>query len=239
MMNFLFLLFCLNLQAQLTPHISTDVTDQQKIDHFVQENKCKQGVSENGQTEFKTRNGNEQVSYIDERKAQDLFRSIKSQTDKMTFNHPEDGCYSRAYVSAKLLQDLGVGSLKVFIRGQIRVNTPHSPRDSIGWKYHVAPAVCVKQDGQYRLMVFDPSLFEKPVHVHSWFLKMSQHKPYVIQELFTTDRYTYSVKQSKGPSPGKFTEEFMREANEKNNEHIIYEEGEYGAPEKVLPGAIY
>jgi hypothetical protein len=70
-----------------------------------------------------------------------------------TFLYPDDGCYARADVMAHELEDLGRPS-KVFVFGNLHVDTDNSPAGFVSWWYHVAPLVVV--DGKPQ--VIDPSL---------------------------------------------------------------------------------
>jgi hypothetical protein len=101
---------------------------------------------------------------LDQAKA--LFESMAAQKD-IPFNWPKDGCYARAHVMAKRIQEAGeVEPGKVWSFGALTVDTPHG---NVTWAWHVAPSVPVAtEDGGVEAMVIDPSLFDAPVTVETW-----------------------------------------------------------------------
>ncbi len=66
---------------------------------------------------------------------------------------------------------------KDFIEGYLQVKTDSKKYPLVSWGWHVAPVAYVKQpNGSNKLMVFDPSLFNRPVTVNEWQQKMIHKK---------------------------------------------------------------
>ncbi len=88
------------------------------------------------------------------------------------FQYPANGCSGRAQEMCRLIErhldpspknvvakvwNIGDGSL-------LTVKTENNPDCAVSWFYHVAPVVKAGK----KLLVIDPSLFEKPVTVAKW-----------------------------------------------------------------------
>ena len=65
---------------------------------------------------------------------------------------------------------LGLGPQKVWIRGNLDVQTKNNPSCHVRWGWHVAPTLCVRGPGffQTQRMVIDPSLFTNPITEAAW-----------------------------------------------------------------------
>jgi hypothetical protein len=114
-----------------------------------------------------------EASVISEKSALELFEQFKSDK-KMAFEFPIDGCYARATMMARIAEDNNVKVAKIYAEGILRVLKASKDFPEVTWGYHVAPIVGVKQvDGAIVNMVFDPSLFDKPVTVDAWLDRMS------------------------------------------------------------------
>lgn len=92
--------------------------------------------------------------------------------------YPDDGCFARA---ALAILNLGKWSYavpkKVFVFGDLLVNTKNAPGGSVSWWYHVAPLVEVNGD-KY---VLDPAIEPKnPLRLEDWLARMSQ-KPEALE----------------------------------------------------------
>lgn len=89
------------------------------------------------------------------------------------FLYPDDGCWARAHEMYRLMLLESVISKKVWIYGNLHVNTKNNPSCGVSWGWHVAPTVCVKGSGWLGWLfrsekVIDPSLFGTPVTKAIW-----------------------------------------------------------------------
>lgn len=84
--------------------------------------------------------------------------------------YPDDGCFARAaMVNRQAFRSFYPTPNKVFAFGNLRVKTPHSKRGVVGWWYHVAAIVQVK-DKKY---VIDPSIeLTRPLELQEWIKRM-------------------------------------------------------------------
>jgi hypothetical protein len=112
------------------------------------------------------------ISVIEQSKANELFRKFV-RNKEIPFKYPLDGCYARAHEMARMAEKEQVLMGKVFTEGNLQVKTNYQKYPIVQWGWHVAPIAYVKQpNGKTVLMVFDPSLFGKPVSVKEWNQKM-------------------------------------------------------------------
>ena len=110
----------------------------------------------------------DEVSVISLKTAQKLFKKLAADPN-VPFKFPEDGCYARAHYMAQQLEKSKIISAKIFLHGEyLHVDAPTSPNKEVYWGYHVAPVVKVKVGKDIVPMVFDPSIFDGPVHVKEW-----------------------------------------------------------------------
>jgi hypothetical protein len=85
------------------------------------------------------------------------------------FLYPDDGCWARAHEMCRLMIAAGVSPRKVWIDGNLHVNTKNSPYCYVDWGWHVAPTLCVRHRFWWvEDMVIDPSLFTTPVPEATW-----------------------------------------------------------------------
>jgi uncharacterized protein (UPF0216 family) len=91
------------------------------------------------------------------------------------FLYPDDGCWARAHEMCRLMiKHLGLRPNKVWIYGDLHVDTKNNPICSVSWRWHVAPTLCVRYRrygwllGERKMMVIDPSLFFGPVDEATW-----------------------------------------------------------------------
>lgn len=98
---------------------------------------------------------------------------------------------------ARIAQKQGLTMAKVFTIGQLQVRTGNPGYPLVQWGWHVAPIIDVRRDdGQVVKMVFDPSLFDRPVTIDEWNNRMLDAVPASeggftprIQATFVTSRY--------------------------------------------------
>ncbi len=102
------------------------------------------------------------------------LRFIK-QNDKMrrsSWMYPDDGCWIRADLASKNLVDEGLETSKIYIFGNLRVETPYSFSGEVTWWYHVAPVVKLNSE----IYVFDPAIeSSKPLLLKEWILKQTNN----------------------------------------------------------------
>ncbi len=112
-------------------------------------------------------------SRISEKEANELFQ-IFSADSSMNFQAPFDGCYARATQMARSAESRGIIMGKVFSVGRLQTLIRYLNKNRlIRWSWHVAPVVkVIDSSGGEVMMVFDPSLFDKPVTVSMWNEKM-------------------------------------------------------------------
>jgi hypothetical protein len=111
-------------------------------------------------------------------KAQQVFDAMNATScDPLTvpppcipFLYPDDGCWARAHEMCRLMIDMGLKPRKVWIQGNLYVNTKNNPNCHVWWGWHVAPMLCVRGPGRFQTqeMVIDPSLFITPVSKATW-----------------------------------------------------------------------
>ena len=114
-------------------------------------------------------------------RAQEVFDALAANPD-IPFDYPPDCCYARATEMARMMDQMGVESGKVWTYASPRgalvpmasrnqpVRFPPGRRgQQVKWGYHVAPTVDVIQpDGSVQKMVMDPSLTRGPVTIAEW-----------------------------------------------------------------------
>lgn len=90
---------------------------------------------------------------------------------RLTWLFPDDGCYARAELMAKLLEKKNSFSpVKIFAFGDLSVYSSNIPGGIVNWWYHVAIAFKF----QNTLYVIDPSIEPKhPLTVEEWVKAMS------------------------------------------------------------------
>jgi hypothetical protein len=118
--------------------------------------------------------------------AAQVFRWLASQRD-IAFRYPSDGCYARAHLMVRRMQQRGYKPHKVwaFQNGTpLHVSTANHPAGYVEWRYHLAPILRVRFDGgQQGWYVIDPALFRAPATIAQWrdALKKpgSRYTPYI------------------------------------------------------------
>ena len=107
------------------------------------------------------------TSEISEGEAAELFWFL-SNAD-IPFNYPDDGCHARAHKMRRLLIEKGFESYKIWLYGDLQVDTVNHPDCGVLWTWHVAPTLRVRTGpGSVELRVIDPSLFTEPVPEEEW-----------------------------------------------------------------------
>ena len=100
-----------------------------------------------------------------ERVLEDPFQA-PSFMRRLTWLYPDDGCYARAAMMKNFLAESGyLKPSRVFIFGNLRVETDNSPRGYVTWWYHTAPVVRI--NGQ--VFVLDPAISPSgPMAIQDW-----------------------------------------------------------------------
>lgn len=88
---------------------------------------------------------------------------------RISWLYPDDGCFARAALAREKIEDQwGRPIAKLFIFGNLEVQTPNSPDGSVQWSWHVVPLV--KINGV--LHVIDPAIDPMhPMTAKAWALK--------------------------------------------------------------------
>jgi Glutaminase len=86
------------------------------------------------------------------------------------FLYPDDGCWARAHEMCRLIINMNLSPRKVWIQGNLHVDTRNNPSCQVWWGWHVAPTLCMRGPVffQVHTMVIDPSLFTTPVSEATW-----------------------------------------------------------------------
>lgn len=148
---------------------------------------------------FGDRRGVVDVSVISPEKAQLLFDEMRSNKD-IPFDFPLDGCFARATAMSRMAEEQKIEMGKVYAEGVLRVKSGDKRFPEIMWGYHVAPVVYVQKDDKPELMVFDPSLFDKPVSVNEWtdIMKATGNPPASVSATYYGSRYQLGPRYSEG-----------------------------------------
>jgi hypothetical protein len=109
-------------------------------------------------------------------RAQQLFDLVNSKVccpasspaPCIPFVYPDDGCWGRAHEMARLMIGDGAQPAKVWIYGNLRVQTTNNPICHVDWGWHVAPTLLVDTGAGAVPYVIDPSLFPGPVPKTTW-----------------------------------------------------------------------
>jgi hypothetical protein len=112
-------------------------------------------------------------------RAQEVFDAIGATTcDPLTvpapcipFLYPDNGCWTRAHEMCRLMIAMGLSPRKIWISGTLNAATRNRDDCIVRWGWHVAPILCVRSGGFFpkaESMVFDPSLFPRPVTQADW-----------------------------------------------------------------------
>jgi Glutaminase len=85
---------------------------------------------------------------------------------RISWIYPDDGCFARAGLAILNFANWAVDlPKKVFVFGDLLVQTPNSPSGEVGWWYHVAPIVEVNQQKYVLDPAMDPN---QPMKLEDW-----------------------------------------------------------------------
>ncbi len=89
---------------------------------------------------------------------------------RISWLFPDDGCFVRADFMIKKLKEYGYEFKKVFLFGNLEVETKNTFSNKVSWWYHVAPVIRVGE----KLYVLDPSIEpERPLELSRWVLRQT------------------------------------------------------------------
>jgi hypothetical protein len=165
------------------------------------------------------------ISEVSAEYAQLLFDELKALPD-IPFDYPEDGCFARAHAMVKHLDQQGIHMAKVFLHGDLRVETHKSPKGYVEWRYHVAPMMMVRNGNKKSLYVFDPAIFDRPVTLEEWIQVQTSHPGGSKDKISYARRFTYdlwrprqSYVESDTQDMQDFLERFMQVQNHRRSIH--------------------
>lgn len=107
-----------------------------------------------------------------------LFEYLAEQD--ITFDYPIDGCWNRAHLMVKAMEELGIPEESItkawtFAKPGEELAVPanyfsmYSPDGIVNWGWHVAPVVTVIDDNGNEVQIaLDPSIATEPVTVQEW-----------------------------------------------------------------------
>jgi hypothetical protein len=109
-------------------------------------------------------------------RANELFQMVAGQTCDPTspsaacipFLFPDNGCWGRASEVCRLFIAAGEQPAKLWIYGDMTVQTANNPECAVPWIWHVAATLDVQTATGTETMVIDPSLCAEPVSVAAW-----------------------------------------------------------------------
>lgn len=135
--------------------------------------------------------GEVSVTVISIQEANELFAELFSHRE-IPFNYPVDGCYARATAMTKVAEARNLEMGKAWVEGFLRIKTQSPEYPEIIWPYHVAPFLFVKKEnGTIEKIIFDPSLFDRPVTLEKWtsVMKTTGDPKAKIEKLYFSARF--------------------------------------------------
>ena len=130
------------------------------------------------------------ISLLTPKQAEDIFKEMAEQKN-IPFCYPEDGCYARAHEMTRLMEKKGIISGKIFLEGDLKVETKNTPKGYVEWWFHVVPLVAVKKGDKIVLSVIDPSIASSPLIIEDWVAKQTSHPKGKAEALYRTERFNY------------------------------------------------
>ena len=107
---------------------------------------------------------------LTESEAEELI-SFFLYSSPIPFYYVDDYCYARAHEMAQVMELMGMESAKIIAEGNL--NITDSEGNHVGWRYHIAPTVKVRINGNVETRVMDPSLSNTLLTINQWFGAMS------------------------------------------------------------------
>jgi len=127
------------------------------------------------------------------------------------FKNPANGCWVRAHLMAFMLMDEKETPGKIWSTGKdLHTRSTNVPNCIVRWGWHVATTLMViYPDGREEKMVFDPSMFDRPVSVDEW--KLGQTDPKIKVSYTEWWWYRFGVKDVDRATANEKMEEFRIE----------------------------
>lgn len=196
--------------------------------------KLAEGEIENGFADLDSDPKILKVSVIDEPTANALFRKFV-EAKHIPFKYPVDGCYARATEMALIAEKEKIEMGKVYAEGWLQAKTESEDYPRVQWGWHVAPVVYVKRgENKTKLMVFDPSLFKRPVTVEEWKRKMMERSDDFepdVERLYFGSRFQYKSKSEDERYKSGWSERDLLDKDRVLTRHLHYQE----SPSSVAP----
>ncbi len=94
---------------------------------------------------------------------------FEKKSRRLSWMYPDDGCFARAALMVKSFEKWKLPlPKKLFIFGNLKVQTDFNPRGEVRWWYHVVPTVRAGKD----VYVIDPSIENtRPLTIKEWTLR--------------------------------------------------------------------
>lgn len=154
--------------------------------------------------------------------ATSYFRAFQRDSS-LAFNDPRDACFARAHEMAHRMHRDGFESAKAVLTGFLRLRTAKTDSGFVEWSFHVAPAVAVAHGGCNRLMVIDPSIFDRPVTLEEWAEKQLRHSRYRGYAIYYRPQTHYRVDlDHHEAAPAQFIPAELEDARRLLNERKNY-----------------
>lgn len=146
--------------------------------------------------------------------AMNLFQELKNDEEN-SFDSPLDACFARAHRMAQVMDERDIISGKAFVEGELFVDTKFG---ELGWSYHAASIIMVKDKGVLTPTIMDPTLFDKPVSYDEW-KKLLIKKPYSkLKSEYFTKRFNYDIRE-KNADPIQYDEDQLEDMKIKIKEN--------------------
>jgi hypothetical protein len=177
-----------------------------------------------------------QISSIDKKDAESLFKAMASDKD-ISYKFARDGCYARATAMARIAEKRDIKVGKIFAEGILQAELSDGPLPVARWGWHVAPVVFVKTKGSKSVpMVFDPVLFDRPATEDEWKQKLLHETPDYkprLDKVYYGSRFQYKIDLLEGNKSN------WREWDLKNTKEVMERYREYEKLGADLPRAAW
>ncbi len=118
-------------------------------------------------------------------RARELFNLVNSKlccpasasSPCIPFMYPDDGCWGRAHEMCRLMIADGAYPSKIWIYGNLHLDSINKPTCVVYWGWHVAPTLQVNTGSGIETYVIDPSLFNEPVMQAIWVSVQGDESP--------------------------------------------------------------
>jgi hypothetical protein len=164
------------------------------------------------------------VKAVSPKRAQELFDTLKGADIPHDFI--DEGCLHRAHTEAKMLEDAGVFSEKIFLvpdATDLKIKSDKHPLGFTLAMFHVAPTLFVDGPKGPERRVMDPSLGDGPLTVEDWSSKMEglNHKPC---EALYLPRFAFHLMDRKDP-PEEWRADDLKDAASWNTQYKEVQDG--------------